>query len=132
MSLSMVPKSLSRKKRNMLFEQIRINLKLPEGTPALCLSSPGRTCQMLTDRLRDHLNLKAHLFALSGAIAYGDRKVLLQSFGEFRDTIDEVANSGVLDIDRVFTKPITPYKYDPCLSGYHPHPLYVVCTHFPE
>ena len=20
---------------------------------------------------------------------------------------------------------------DPCLSGYHPHPLYVVCTHFP-
>ena len=19
-----------------------------------------------------------------------------------------------------------------CLSGYHPHPLYVVCTHFPE
>ena len=22
--------------------------------------------------------------------------------------------------------------YDPCLSGYHPHPLYVVCTHFPE
>ena len=21
---------------------------------------------------------------------------------------------------------------DPCLSGYHPHPLYVVCTHFPE
>ena len=20
----------------------------------------------------------------------------------------------------------------PCLSGYHPHPLYVVCTHFPE
>ena len=67
---------------------------------------------MLTDRLPDHLNLKAHLFALSGAIAHGDRKVLLQSFGEFRDTIDEVANSGVLDIDRVFTKPITPYKYD--------------------
>ena len=23
-------------------------------------------------------------------------------------------------------------NYDPCLSGYHPHPLYVVCTHFPE
>ena len=23
-------------------------------------------------------------------------------------------------------------KLDPCLSGYHPHPLYVVCTHFPE
>ena len=22
--------------------------------------------------------------------------------------------------------------YEPCLSGYHPHPLYVVCTHFPE
>ena len=22
--------------------------------------------------------------------------------------------------------------FDPCLSGYHPHPLYVVCTHFPE
>ena len=21
---------------------------------------------------------------------------------------------------------------EPCLSGYHPHPLYVVCTHFPE
>ena len=21
---------------------------------------------------------------------------------------------------------------NPCLSGYHPHPLYVVCTHFPE
>ena len=20
----------------------------------------------------------------------------------------------------------------PCLSVYHPHPLYVVCTHFPE
>ena len=20
----------------------------------------------------------------------------------------------------------------PCLSGYHPHPLYVVCTNFPE
>ena len=23
-------------------------------------------------------------------------------------------------------------KNEPCLSGYHPHPLYVVCTHFPE
>ena len=23
-------------------------------------------------------------------------------------------------------------KNQPCLSGYHPHPLYVVCTHFPE
>ena len=23
-------------------------------------------------------------------------------------------------------------KIVPCLSGYHPHPLYVVCTHFPE
>ena len=23
-------------------------------------------------------------------------------------------------------------KNVPCLSGYHPHPLYVVCTHFPE
>ena len=23
-------------------------------------------------------------------------------------------------------------KFNPCLSGYHPHPLYVVCTHFPE
>jgi spermidine/putrescine transport system substrate-binding protein len=22
--------------------------------------------------------------------------------------------------------------FDPCLSGYHPHPLYVVCTQFPE
>ena len=22
--------------------------------------------------------------------------------------------------------------HDACLSGYHPHPLYVVCTHFPE
>ncbi len=22
--------------------------------------------------------------------------------------------------------------FEPCLSGYHPHPLYVVCTHFPE
>ncbi len=21
---------------------------------------------------------------------------------------------------------------EPCLSGYHPHPLYVVCTQFPE
>ena len=23
-------------------------------------------------------------------------------------------------------------KTKACLSGYHPHPLYVVCTHFPE
>ena len=23
-------------------------------------------------------------------------------------------------------------NYEACLSGYHPHPLYVVCTHFPE
>ena len=23
-------------------------------------------------------------------------------------------------------------SFVPCLSGYHPHPLYVVCTHFPE
>ena len=23
-------------------------------------------------------------------------------------------------------------KEQSCLSGYHPHPLYVVCTHFPE
>ena len=23
-------------------------------------------------------------------------------------------------------------KKEACLSGYHPHPLYVVCTHFPE
>ena len=23
-------------------------------------------------------------------------------------------------------------KIEACLSGYHPHPLYVVCTHFPE
>ncbi len=22
--------------------------------------------------------------------------------------------------------------FEACLSGYHPHPLYVVCTHFPE
>ena len=24
------------------------------------------------------------------------------------------------------------YYKQACLSGYHPHPLYVVCTHFPE
>ena len=23
-------------------------------------------------------------------------------------------------------------RINPCLSGYHPHPLYVLCTHFPE
>ena len=23
-------------------------------------------------------------------------------------------------------------QFESCLSGYHPHPLYVVCTHFPE
>ena len=26
---------------------------------------------------------------------------------------------------------IVPGNVQPCLSGYHPHPLYVVCTHFP-
>ena len=26
----------------------------------------------------------------------------------------------------------TEQSINPCLSGYHPHPLYVVCTHFPE
>ena len=28
--------------------------------------------------------------------------------------------------------PNTICMYVACLSGYHPHPLYVVCTHFPE
>ena len=28
--------------------------------------------------------------------------------------------------------PVALSKFGPCLSGYHPHPLYVVCTHFPE
>ena len=31
-----------------------------------------------------------------------------------------------------FAKEGLKVKIDPCLSGYHPHPLYVVCTHFPE
>ena len=30
-----------------------------------------------------------------------------------------------------FSMPDYP-SINPCLSGYHPHPLYVVCTHFPE
>ena len=28
-------------------------------------------------------------------------------------------------------KPVVKW-FNPRLSGYHPHPLYVVCTHFPE
>ena len=43
-------------------------------------------------------------------------------FAALRDAVEAVAAS---------------YRRDrandsPCLSGYHPHPLYVVCTHFPE
>ena len=112
LSLSMIPKSLGRKRKNIALERIRTNLKLPEGTPALCLIAPGRTCKMLTERLCDHLSLDNHLFALSGAITYGDRKIRVQSFSEFKGTIGKVVNSDVLDIDRVFTKPETPYRYD--------------------
>ena len=112
LSLSMVPRSLGKKRRNIVFEQIRTNLQLPEGTPALCFRSPGRTCQMLTERLCDRLNLKIYLFALSGAITYGDRIVISQSFSDFKNAIDKSMNSDVLDIDRVFMKPETPYRSD--------------------
>ena len=32
----------------------------------------------------------------------------------------------------VSTERLIVENMQPCLSGYHPHPLYVVCTHFPE
>ena len=43
-------------------------------------------------------------------------------------TVNHLASGG-----RVANMSIaTDEGYIACLSGYHPHPLYVVCTHFPE
>ena len=50
-----------------------------------------------------------------------------QATEHFKKAINELLPR-VSRRDRV---PFVPYVI-PCLSGYHPHPLYVVCTHFPE
>ena len=46
-----------------------------------------------------------------------DTEVLLQ---DFLNTLDNLFIEHFLKSNEA------------CLSGYHPHPLYVVCTHFPE
>ena len=54
--------------------------------------------------------------------------------GEDQPTINQLRK-----IATVYKRPLSvfylqerPKTFQACLSGYHPHPLYVVCTHFPE
>ena len=63
----------------------------------------------------------AHTAFRRKALAGMDRAALQ---ARARDAERELYNLGIT---------FTVYsKKDSCLSGYHPHPLYVVCTHFPE
>ena len=55
---------------------------------------------------------------------------------ELATVLDRLAPDIVLTVadryETLATAIAASYMNIPCLSGYHPHPLYVVCTHFPE
>ena len=64
---------------------------------------------------------------------FGDkrRRLMEQSWaGVFRNHL--LVELPVDDLCRHLDERMGRPSKDPCLSGYHPHPLYVVCTHFPE
>ena len=64
-----------------------------------------------------------------------DKKIKgVLNFGVCYDYIDSILAKMFVDLPFIgidlskYTKAFN----EACLSGYHPHPLYVVCTHFPE
>ena len=67
---------------------------------------------MLTRRLSDYLKIANPLVIISGTVVYQERTIVVASFQEFKDKVDELYNSEVLDLDRLFTKPQVPYEYD--------------------
>ena len=57
LSLSMIPKALSGSEKRTIYHQIRRNIGLPKGTPALWFKSPDQTLAVLTRRLSDYLKI---------------------------------------------------------------------------
>ena len=112
LSLSMIPRTLDGREKRPAFDRIRHNLGLPEGTPALWFVDPDKTIKLVSRKLCEHLSLRQHLVIISGAVIYEDRTLVVDTFQEFKDTIDELFNSGVLDLDRLFSKPRVPYEAD--------------------
>ena len=111
-SLSMIPKTLCGTEKRVVFEQIRRNLGLPKGTPALWFTYSDETFRLLTRRLSEHLKITNHLVIISGTVVYQERTIVVNSFQEFKDTADKLYNSGELDLDRLFAKPRVPYRND--------------------
>ena len=112
MSLSVIPRNLENTEKQTVFDSIRGNLGLPPSTPALCFKSPSTFFKRLTWALSDHLCLAQCLVILSGPIRYRDRTIRVNSFREFKDTVDTIFHSGALNMDRVFLKPRIPYEKD--------------------
>ncbi len=112
LSLSMIPKTLCGTEKRAVLEQIRRNMGLPKGTPALWLTYPDETFRLLTRRLSEHLKITNNLVIISGLVVYQERTIVVNSFREFKDTVDKLYNSGELDLDRLFAKPRVPYGND--------------------
>ena len=112
LSLSMIPKALSGTEKRTVLDQIRRNIGLPEGTPALWLKYPDETFTVLTRRLLEYLKITNPLVIVSGTVVYQERTIVVASFQEFKNKVDELYNSEVLDLDRLFTKPKVPYEND--------------------
>ena len=112
LSLSMIPKALSGSEKRGVFEQVRRSIGLPKGTPGLWFKHLHKTFPMLTRRLSDYLNIANPLVIISGTVVYQERTIVVESFQEFKDKVDELYNSGVLDLDRLLTKPKIPYESD--------------------
>ena len=112
LSLSMIPKTLDERGKRFAFEQIRHNLGLAEGTPALWFMYPDKTVTLLTRRLSEYFKMSNHLVIISGTVIYGDRTVVVDTFQEFKDAVDKMYNSGETDLNRLFTKPRVPYEND--------------------
>lgn len=108
LSLSAIPRSIETKEKQAVLDSIRANLGLPKSTPALCCKSPKVLFQHLTCELSAHLRLEHCLVVLSGSIRYEDRLIRVNSFREFKDTVDSTFHSGMLDLDRLFLKPRHP------------------------
>ena len=112
LSLSVIPRNLESQEKQAAFDSIRGNLGFSKSTPALCFISPNAFFKRLTCELSGHLRPKHRLVLLSGPIRYQDRAIKVNTFEEFKDTVDSMFHGGTLDMDRVFLKPRIPYGKD--------------------
>ena len=104
LSLSLIPKNISKEKREEVIHLIRESIGLAKDVALLKVNNPNELIKLITKKMNNKVN-RYSLISCSKMIEYKDRVLKNGSFKEFKKEIDKKFHSNALHLDYLFIKP---------------------------